>query len=445
MKGRTEVCLLFLVLAACKKTPPTDSTSADASSASDAALDAPSTLAARCKATGSGLALADAASLAELEIGDAVATEAGFAVGALRKTPAGRVASIALVTSDAKSVTWVDLGPVLGDAPPPMPLARGKELYAALYARAREADAGAARTRARKGEAEARELSFVRIAEGKASPAFVVAQQRDESLAFDVVWTPGAGLIAWDEAASGGARGVVRVASIAADGKRALAPHDASPPTSDADAPRLVARKGGWWLAWIASKPEAPPDAAAGAEPEIEGPGEEKSFRWSELVALDDQGNVAGEAKRATSDSGHVVAFDLALRANGVDLDLLVYDEESSAKDERASGRIARVTVHAGSIDAPLVIVADEVGRGAPDALVTPAGATWLVYPDTHDHLRLVPLDDTRAPLTPPSSEDALDDARPIAVMSTPALPLALLAAYPKGSAAQLRVLACAR
>ena len=88
-----------------------------------------------------------------------------------------------------------------------------------------------------------------------------IVQQADESLAYDIAWPEshqGPAIVAWDEDAPprpGGLlsdRGVVKVQLLGVGAKSRVA----SPESSDAEAPRLIARRNGYWLAWLARRAE---------------------------------------------------------------------------------------------------------------------------------------------------------------------------------------------
>ena len=80
----------------------------------------PGLLPARCRRTDAAFALDDGQGLADLEVGDGIAYPGGYAVGIAHRTGAGRVAAIALLRREPIGLTRIlDLGPTMGDAPPP--------------------------------------------------------------------------------------------------------------------------------------------------------------------------------------------------------------------------------------------------------------------------------------------------------------------------------------
>jgi hypothetical protein len=207
---------------------------------------------ARCRPTDLGVLLDDGGGASDLEIGDAVPYPGGYAVGVVRSTAAGRTAAVALLGPEltaaaadgnspptlqrGRSVRIIDLGPTLGDAPPPRIGWRPPELVAAAYGRLHD------------GGDTTREMVVYAIADGVGTASsIVVPQQRDDSLAFDLAFAGSSGLLAWDEATSA-AHGVVRAVAFSKD--HAASARDISPPDSDAELPRVVAIGSGFVAIW---------------------------------------------------------------------------------------------------------------------------------------------------------------------------------------------------
>ena len=437
----TLSALVATIALGCKRPSATSNEDASVDAGIDAEIDAgPVVLPARCVPSLGGATLGETPS--DLEIGEAMQTPSGFAIGVLRKVKGELVGSIALVEKDAKTVSFVDLGPPHGDAPPPRPFVVGVEVFAAFFARAAPPPPG--------GKPKTtRDLILYRLADGKAQATSTISEQRDESLAYDVSLGDKGGVVAWDEDAIGNERGNIKIAVVTADTKTIASTRIASPDGSDAELPRLVPRRGGWWLVWVASRLEAP-DAGLDPGQEIERPGEKRRFRWLELLALDAAGAAVGAVKRLTVNTGHVSMFDLAPRAGADVLDVIARDDEQAI--DGAGGRIVRITITGDKVDPPIAIVSESVGRGAPDLLDPIGGGTaWLAFSDTHDRVRLVPLDLARTPTAPPSAEDALDKARVLLVAATPprtqgpdgGTTTDVLAAFPEEALGQIRFATC--
>jgi hypothetical protein len=182
----------------------------------------------------------------------------------------------------------------------------------------------------------------------------------------------------------------------------------ASPETSDAEQPRLVARPGGFWLAWLARRAE---DQAYS----VEGPGEKRAYRWVEVVPLDARGEPTGPVRRVSSEKGRAASFELSSSSsNGSDLVVVVQDE--AAPSEGAGARIVRYRV------AEKVESADVVDRGVGNvfAELVPSvaqsdGPRWLAWSDTSERAHMTPLGPGLVPAGPTSSEPSLDGARVLA------------------------------
>ena len=102
----------------------------------------------------------------DVVVGEALVTETHIAIGVVRKDGGKRVASVVIAPLDLASVKTVDVGPSLGDDPPPALRLQGpqdKALYAAFFARKTGADAGAAKEIPVGTPNVTRELSIAKI------------------------------------------------------------------------------------------------------------------------------------------------------------------------------------------------------------------------------------------------------------------------------------------
>jgi hypothetical protein len=426
-------------LAACRKTP-SGSSSADVSpnaTGGDSASSAsPSVVGARCHSTDRALSVDDGRGLEDLEIGDAVSYPNGIAIGVVHRAPAGRLAAVALLPADAASLRLVDLGPTLGDAPPPRIAWRGKQLLAAALALPGKPGGRGAATR----EVA---LHVVDAAEA-AKPLLSVQQQRDDSLGFDLATAGADSLLVWDEAVAGGTpRGVIRAASFVGD-QRTGATRDVSPADSDAEAPRVLPSGNGFFVLWIARRPESAGTGEGG--PELEATGEARAYGWLEMTTVDAQGAVRGPVTRLTPMTGHVSAYDVQLLAAPEKPTLLIVARDDGEVADGSGGALLRVRAGADGAEPPLAFPSDGLGRGAPTFVDGPS--PWLTWVGPHEQLRLLPLDAQGAPTAPPSAEAGLDEARPLLTVPAPGPPSAsaganLLVATPGDRTAQLRVYAC--
>jgi hypothetical protein len=364
---------------------------AEAAAPVDAGDDANAPLSARC-GDREGLTLPPGV----YEMGDALVTKDKVFIGVAHDV--GGKHQGALVTlvreGDAlSSPTVVDEGDLAPDAPPPKAVVfQGKPLLAMVVA-----------------EKGARALAV---------GAMRIAQQNDVSFAFDVATQGEGGLVAWDEDAANAPRGVVKVATLphAPDGQALVV----SAESSDADSPRVAVRPGGYWVAWLARKPEPERDAA----PELEGPGEKRHLTWLEVAQVDASGHPIGAPMRVGKAGSRVESFDMLAHDDA--LDILVKDDEQPADEE--GSRLVLVTLRGAEV-VVRVIVERGVGRGIPDLLGARAA-----FVDLAEHARLLPI----APGGRASVEPELDNARPLA-----SLELRLLAGFPKDSITPLGVLRC--
>jgi len=422
---KTALALAALVaVVACRRgqegSPAANDAMAGATPAEAGAAELPAVGPSRCQAPTGGAAVA---SPEELEVGDAVLFGEGYAVAMVHRTAAGRMAAVALVDRNVTSVRVVDVGVTLGDATAPRLVGRGKDLLVASYALPRKSDT--------------RELTLqVLGAGGDVKPLTSIVQQRDDSLAFDL----GAGLVAWDEEATGSApRGVVRVAPLSAD--HAGPPRDASSPDSDAEMPRVVADGAGYFVLWLARRPEPASAMDASAPATMEAIGEPRAYSWLEMVTLDAAGAPVGPTRRLTAASGHVSAYDVQALAGAGRPTLLVVARDDGEAVDGSGGALLRVRVREDGADPPLAFPGDGLGRGAPSLVEAPL--PWLAWIGPHEEMRLLPLDAAGVPVAPPSAEPLLDEALPLAM--SPGADGRMLVAFPGDASAAFRLVACAR
>ena len=363
------------------------------------------------------------------EVGDAVGYEHGYAVGFIHRTPAGHTASVLLVDAAGTHVDVADLGPTLGDAPPSRTAPWAGGVLAAAYAVTRDSTRADA----------PRELAIFSLAPGAPLvPHPTVAQQRDDSLAFDVASTQTTALVVWDEATTAG-RGSVRAFEVTPGA--AVAPsHVISPADSDVEAPRLLTLGTGYAALWLAEQPDL---AEHGDDrPPVEVPGEARSFGWVEAVALDAHGVPEGPVRRLTPSSGHVSAFDAEVLADG---SLLVAARDDGEAVDGSGGALLRVRETTNRVEPPLAFANDGLGRGSPEFVA--GRPSWLGWVGPEERVRFMPLDPAGAPSGPPSVEDALVDARPLTVVAAPASPGAaarVLVATPSDPGSPLHAATCA-
>jgi hypothetical protein len=271
-------------------------------------------------------------------------------------------------------------------------------------------------------------------AAGDVTPFASIPQQRDDSLDFDL----GSGLVAWDETTKGTPpRGIIRVAPLPAAAGRSA--HDLSSPDSDAEMPRVVAGGTGYFVLWMARRPEP-----IGALDAAEATGEARTSSWLEEVNVDAAGAPTGPARHVTPTSGHVSAYDVEALGGDAPPSMLVVARDDGEAVDGSGGALLRVRVREDVVDPPLVLPGDGLGRGAPSLVDGPL--PWVAWVGPHEELRLLPLDAAGLPLASPSAEPLLDDALPLAMQPGPAGEGRMLVAFPGGDpSAALRLFACMR
>ena len=368
----------------------------------------------RCRADGARLALPGD----DLVTGDAVVAADALLVGVVRREGNKRIASVVRASLDLASVKLLDLGAALGDDPPPSPKLRGATAFVASFARPRSAgtDAGAAAGAGAAAVTMTRVLEIARVDGATLVNEGSIVQQADESLAYDVAWPDGekgTPLVAWDEDAPPRAgalladRGVVKVQLLGAANRARVA----SPDGTDAEAPRLLARRGGYWLAWLARRPEVAEDAGAAAE----GPGERRAYRWVEIVALDAKGEPTSPVRRVSPEKGHAASFDIA--SPGTDSQLVVVVQDETAQVEGAGERVVRYAIDGDRTESGDLLDGG-VGHALAEVLAQGSDAAaprWLVFTDTQEHAHLVPLGPALRLAGAATTEPSLDGARIVA------------------------------
>lgn len=410
LSSSAVVSLAMAAVMACKKDPPPEpAPTANGPLIVPPALSVVPEALPRCRVEGAPLAIPGE----DVIVGDAIVTSDALWVGVVRGEGKKRLAGLVKAALDLTSQKIVEIAPSGGDDPPPSPrLARGATAVTYFTRSPRKLQIARVDAAGTLGKIDA-----------------IVPQQSDESLAYDVAWPEGQGteasapLVAWDEDAPPSTdmtkvpilgvpdRGVVKV-QLGVDGAKSRV---ASPETSDAESPRLAPRKGGYWLAWLARKPDPREDGGVRAE----GPGEHRAFRWVELVALDAKGEAASPVRRVSPAQGRVVAFDLARGATDRELVVLVQDE--AARAEGGGERLVRYVVDGEKADK--IEGSDLVDAGIGQALaeIVPAPwqgsqpQRWLSFADVRERTHLVPLGAGVRSAGAPTAEPTLDGARVLA------------------------------
>ncbi|WP_437655078.1 hypothetical protein [Sorangium sp. So ce1182] len=384
-----------------------------------------------------------------VEVGRGATFAGGFAVGAQREAEGGTVAMVATLSADGAQGKLVRLARSRGDMDPPIVAGAGGAVLAAML----EPNAGG------------RAIKIARIDGEHVTWGAELAEGRDESLALDVAASGERAVIVWDDVTRDGKRSRIMLASADVGSLRSVtSPRPVSQPSTDAEVPRLIARPGGYWLAYIARAEEPARRAAAkegdDANEDTAAAGETIAHQWLEVVPLDEAGALTATPRAVTPKDGHVLAYDLAL---GQDDSLILAFRDDDTPSGSIGGRISAVLVRLGGAAEPRVLVGGDreqdappeaalgLGAGVPALLRGAAGpggssaggregaAVWLAIANASGPTQLAALTakgEIEGGLRP---EPALGRGEPIAASAE-----ALLVARPAGKAMKLELLRCA-
>lgn len=326
--------------------------------------------------------------------------------------PAGGPAQTAIVKVDAetRSAKTIPLAAAHGDTEPPLVVSSPAGLFAAVL------ESSGSRRSLRIARIDGEQVTW--------GPSF--DQGRDESMAIDLAIGDPRSAAVWDDDAKDPERGVIRIATFTTKELGAPTPtRTLTDKKTDADSPRLLARTGGFWLFYIARRPEPTDDDARYAA-------EEASFRWLEAVPLDANGAATAPARRITGEKGHVLTYDVAALEGDA---LAVVYRDDDTPSGASGGTVYRVVVKPDGSTEPQVVTDKHVGVGAPTLL--PGG--WLAVADAAGDTRI-------ARISPDGVVDTLLAEAAVGV----GMPLAasgdrLLVSKPRGASVRLAAVSCVR
>ncbi len=304
-----------------------------------------------------------------VELGGARGAAGVFAVAGIQSERGESQAFVAWLDGGARRAQTVPLGRVFGDVEPPalLPFRSG---WLALVS---------------DNDARAGTLRLV----GLSSPAATSIRRgaeiqgvRRDAMGFAFELSGTEGLVA--HTALEKSRGVISLLRfdpehLALKGKPQLAP---LPADGDAELPRLVARPGGFYLAWIVRGAAAPATQLtardAGVEPRLleEGP------TAIEVVPLDAAGVAQGMPKRITKPGARVLTFELVATPDGGAL-VLYRDERDGPGLERENAEAVLLRAD-GSSEEQSWELGDSAGLPALLTDDQPAGdapAAWVAVP----------------------------------------------------------------
>jgi hypothetical protein len=276
-----------------------------------------------------------------VELGRATAFGGGFAVGALRDAEGGTVAAVVTVGPDGRDGKIVRLARARGDIDAPVVAASGDAVIVAML----EPNAGG------------RSLKTAKVVGDAVTWGPELSQGRDESMAFDLAVGATRAAVVWDDPSADTKRSNIVLSTFdPASLRSATAPRPVSPPSADAESPRIIARPGGFWLAYVAhgeSAENAEPKPKDSAKKSAKDDGEDETDRgetigaaWIEILPLDENGAGAGVPRRATPKDGHVLAFDLELGEGGSAL-LAFRDDDTPTGS--SGGKVSTALVRLGA------------------------------------------------------------------------------------------------
>jgi hypothetical protein len=366
-----------------------------------------------------------------VEAGGAVPTDDGFALAALRS----HKAIVVIVSEDGSSGSSVELAEVHGDVEPPELASSGERVVAAVP----DNDAGSSTLTLMGFRPTGGAGSLKRGAQ--------VARSREASSAFDIGLGPTRGLLAWDQWDKSKGHGTIEALSFdptSLEGEPE--PRVVSTPDDDAEAPRIMLRKGGFWLSWVshgAPTPPArpPPKATAkgeeGTEPDFENV-VDVTPRRLKLVPLDERGVPTAEVRLVTAPNAHVLAYDAVPFGDGV---LFAWrDDPTTLGAEAPAVHLARVGAD-GTVTFE-VIDDEQVAAGAPRLFMDRDGTanprTWLALMGKHGRSRLGYLEPTGKLKGPLQDVEGFGLNEPLALDST-----RFLLGQPRGQALDLSVVRC--
>jgi hypothetical protein len=208
-----------------------------------------------------------------------------------------------------------------------------------------------------------------------------------------------------------------------------------SPKESDASAPHVTSRPGGYWLAYLArgeeeakKRQKKPKDEAD----ENEDQGEAIFTSWVEVLPLDEAGAAVSAPRAISPKGGRVVSFDLAPADGG---NALLAWREDDAPTGASGGKVSTALVKLGGGGEPHVLSNQAGGTGAPDLL-----PGWISIASVNGPTRMAALSATGELLDELGPETSLGAGEPVAASQD-----AILWARPAGKAMRLSVLRCQR
>ena len=378
-----------------------------------------------------------------VETGASVAVGSDFFVSALRHEARGAVALLARFSPGGGPGQILELQRLHGDVLAPRLAADSGDLVVALA----------------EATASGHDVMIGRLRGGAvdALPVWqrALSRSNSESGAFELAARGGVAVLAWDEWIAEPGHGAIRVvalphAGVAEPSAAAPQPRWVSRPGVDAEAPRISARPGGFWLAWIANTIDArsarvrarvydPADESGGDAGAGKGrlvAASPPAGRHVELVPLDGAGEPAGEVLRLGSGAENVVGFDLASSPTGR---AWIAWRQGAFAAAAPGGQLFVVEVGSDGSQTVLSVRDSDVGAGEPSWLPGASKTAWLSFPNADDLTVLAGVEEPLRLGAPWLLDAALRGAAALAANDT-----RVLLSAPRGRAIELFSAACA-
>lgn len=359
-----------------------------------------------------------------VEVGRGAVFDGGFAVGARRDEKGGAVAMVATLGLDGKGGQLVRLGRLRGDLDPPVVAGAGGAVIAVMV----EPNAG------NPNLGGGRALKVAKVEGTQVTWGPELPEGRDESQALDVAASAQRAIVAWDDlVGTTEKRSVIMLATIDLATMKVISPARAiSAKDEDAERPRLVARPGGYWLAYAVrgnADPKKKKAKRADEEDDRE-LGEAITTSWISLMPLDETGAPTAAGRAVTPKSGHMLSYDLELGEEGA---AIVAWRDDDTPTGSSGGRLLMTLARLGGGGEPRELAEETGGAGVPDLL-----PGWLSLASVNGPTRIAALSPRGELIDELTPEKSLGAGVPIASMRD-----AILWARPMGKPMRLSVVRC--
>ena len=378
-------------------------------------------------------------------LGRAIAAGDGFAVGALEEQEGGTIASLVTIDGTGHGAT-LRLGRSRGDLDPPVVAASGDGFLVAAL----EPNAGGISMR------------LGRVTGSKVEWGSEFDRGKGEALDVDLTADGDHAVVVWDNLKDDASR-IMMASFNPANPKATSTPRIVSPENTDAEAPRVVVRSGGFYLLYIARGSELghadddypaeqlKVDAKMAAGEPKKGSGDTKDAEvdesrgermfssWIEAIPLDEGGAPAGAAMRLSKETARVTGYDVSNSKDG--FNVVWRDEDAPSGTAGGAVQIVHVTA---SGPGKVETLTDEWSDEEPGGVhPVPAGVPtlfdgWITVPEETGHAMLGRVDDDGHALEAISVEPSLGGADPVAARAT-----RVLVAEPAGRAVRLELREC--